>query len=423
MLSWSKASLAAYFESGVNSHATASRPSEPGQGRLYAVSDVHTDKLENMAWWRRLEECGAHRADSLILAGDVSHRPDVLLETLQIAARAFRTVHFVPGNHDLWVRGGGGGGGGTSIDRLLEIEATCARLGVCTAPALAAGAIVVPILSWHHPSWDTEPDISGWRGIPPVERCLMDYHMTRWPPGVRQEDGSAAAAVDELNDRPRAGGGGGGGDGGGGGGGGDGGGGLLGAVEELRRLHPSAPVVTASHFVPRVELSLEKRYLFLPTLAKAIGSEPLRARVEALRPDMHVFGHTHFGWDATLDGVRYVQAALSYPEERRGRLGTIATGDHFPHGGGDEPAPLLVWDGAAREFAPRYRAGWSAFYDANPRRPALTHLLAPYVASRYQAEPGVGEVGWGPGVTQPAWQFGPPSTHSTERAARAEREG
>ena len=169
--------------------------------------------------------------------------------------------------------------------------------------------------------------------------------------------------------------------------------------------------------------------------------------MEALRPDVHVFGHTHFGWrpplrtrawnrstaarhcglagcrDATLDGVRYVQAALSYPEERRGRLGTIATGDHFPHGGGDEPAPLLVWDGAAREFAPRYRAGWSAFYDANPRRPALTHLLAPYVASRYQAEPGVGEVGWGPGVTQPAWQFGPPSTHSTERAARAEREG
>uniref|UniRef100_A0A7S3TVQ4 Calcineurin-like phosphoesterase domain-containing protein n=1 Tax=Emiliania huxleyi TaxID=2903 RepID=A0A7S3TVQ4_EMIHU len=111
MLSWSKASLAAYFESGVNSHATASRPSEPGQGRLYAVSDVHTDKLENMAWWRRLEERSAHRADSLILAGDVSHRPDVLLETLQIAARAFRTVHFVPGNHDLWVRGGGGGGG------------------------------------------------------------------------------------------------------------------------------------------------------------------------------------------------------------------------------------------------------------------------------------------------------------------------
>ena len=25
------------------------------------------------------------------------------------------------------------------------------------------------------------------------------------------------------------------------------------------------------------------------------------------KPDVHIFGHTHFGWDMVLDGTRYVQ--------------------------------------------------------------------------------------------------------------------
>ena len=62
------------------------------------------------------------------------------------------------------------------------------------------------------------------------------------------------------------------------------------AVEELRASHPSAPLITFSHFLPRIELNPEKRYLLPPTLAKAVGSNALRARVDALQPDCHVFG-------------------------------------------------------------------------------------------------------------------------------------
>ena len=51
---------------------------------------------------------------------------------------------------------------------------------------------------------------------------------------------------------------------------------------------------------------------------------------------------------------------------------------------------------------PRYRCGWSAFYDVNRRRPDLTHMLPPYVAKQYSCVPGVGEVGWGEGVVTPA---------------------
>jgi hypothetical protein len=46
----------------------------------------------------------------------------------------------------------------------------------------------------------------------------------------------------------------------------------------------------------------EKRYLFYPNLAKAAGSEPLAHRLRALRPDVNIFGHTHFSWDATVEG-------------------------------------------------------------------------------------------------------------------------
>ena len=48
----------------------------------------------------------------------------------------------------------------------------------------------------------------------------------------------------------------------------------------------------------------EKRYLFYPNLAKAAGSEPLAQRLRALKPDVHIFGHTHFSWDASIEGVQ-----------------------------------------------------------------------------------------------------------------------
>lgn len=57
--------------------------------------------------------------------------------------------------------------------------------------------------------------------------------------------------------------------------------------------------------------------LFQPNLAKAVGSDYVARRIEELRPAAHVFGHTHFSWDAVIDGVRYVQWPLAYPQERQ----------------------------------------------------------------------------------------------------------
>ena len=77
------------------------------------------------------------------------------------------------------------------------------------------------------------------------------------------------------------------------------------------------PLVTFSHFLPRPELLLEKRFLLCPQLPKAAGSRYLGARLAALRPALHVFGHTHFSMDKTINNIRYVQQPLGNPEERK----------------------------------------------------------------------------------------------------------
>jgi hypothetical protein len=95
---------------------------------------------------------------------------------------------------------------------------------------------------------------------------MVDYDRCAFPAPLSMMDDSAAAAVDALNDEGERG-------------------------EGLRTLadrRATEPLVTFSHFLPRPELLLEKRFLTLPCLPKAAGSAFLRARVAALCPDVHV---------------------------------------------------------------------------------------------------------------------------------------
>ncbi|CAJ1362576.1 unnamed protein product, partial [Effrenium voratum] len=158
----------------------------------------------------------------------------------------------------------------------------------------------------------------GWRGLIPVDKMLSDYLLTHWPPGIAIQDGTAAKAVDlvndELTDWPRL----------------------------LQRRPGFQEVISFSHFLARVETNPEKRYLNYPNLAKGVGSEYLRRRVESLRPDLHVFGHTHFGYDLEVEGIRYVQAPLAMSQERHARGTTVALGT-FPEGLPFSNA-FKVWD-------------------------------------------------------------------------------
>ena len=71
--------------------------------RIFALSDIHADYEENLAWVHNLSSFD-YTGDTLILAGDLSHDMHLFAGTLACLGKKFALVFFVPGNHDLWVR-------------------------------------------------------------------------------------------------------------------------------------------------------------------------------------------------------------------------------------------------------------------------------------------------------------------------------
>ena len=314
---------------------------EDGHPSVYALSDLHADYPANMELFRELP---ARPRDAIILAGDISHDLGILRETLGLFAAKYRHVFYTPGNHELWCHKSDGCE--DSLEKLQKILALCAELGVRTKPEeIGGGVLIVPLLSWYERGFDTDPDVVD-EGLTPVEKTMSDFHLCRWPRGLSATDGTLAAHFDGLND-------------------------------PLPDLSGSRTVISFSHFVPRPELLPEKRYLYYPPLAGAVGSRALGERVRRIRPSVHVFGHTHYGWDAELDGVRYLQPAVAYPREREKRgfalrleAGGAAGGAGGADGGaaGGVVAPVLVFDAERREL-PRRAAFWSSYYARHPRRP------------------------------------------------------
>jgi predicted phosphodiesterase len=229
--------------------------------RIYAVSDLHTDIRANREALERAP-MGGHRDDVLIVAGDVADAEPVVRDTLQLLASRFREVFFVPGNHELWVRGEPR----DSMEKFRAILRVCDQAGVRTSPARVGGTWIVPLFSWYDPSFDVKGE-----GVEAELEAWADRYFTRWPVGVDR--------VDEA---------------------------FLGMNEPHVRRY-DAPVVTFSHFVPRPELVPSVQYLRFRGLPLVAGSLGIETQIRRIQPAVHVFGHTHIPSDKVLDGVRYVQ--------------------------------------------------------------------------------------------------------------------
>ncbi|EMS53381.1 hypothetical protein TRIUR3_27665 [Triticum urartu] len=91
---------------------------------------------------------------------------------------------------------------------------------------------------------------------------------------------------------------------------------------------PRFLVVTLQPHRPfcRQELCPDELTLYYPNLLKVISSDSLEKRLRAIQNNAkdgaacHVLGHTHFCWDYAVDNIRYVQAPLAYPRERKRRI-------------------------------------------------------------------------------------------------------
>ena len=238
--------------------------------RVFAASDVHTDFKEN---WSVIAELSAseYKNDALIVAGDVADQPGVIHDTLLILRSKFKRVFYVPGNHELWVRGGGL----DSLEKFFRIIELCDSLGVEIRPAKAAGVWIVPLLSWYEASFAVEAgaeesELEGW----------ADFRFCKWPDSV----GQVSEYFIKMNE------------------------------PNIRTY--DGPVVSFSHFLPRPELLPPRKNLRFKGLPEVAGSTSIDHQIRRLNSRVHIFGHSHINYDCIIDGVRYVQNALAYPNQR-----------------------------------------------------------------------------------------------------------
>ena len=158
-----------------------------------------------------------------------------------------------------------------------------------TDTKLVQSVLIVPLLSWYHASFGSESeeaDAAIKQDHPPVEEAMTDFAMCKWPDGLSAKDDSLAVLFNEMNRENMA---------------------------KALQLKPQATVtISFSHFLPRNELCPEKRFLFYPPLPDAVGSLHLQRTVESLRPDLHVFGHTHYAWACQCDGIRCVFVCVDW---------------------------------------------------------------------------------------------------------------
>jgi hypothetical protein len=260
-----------------------------------------------------------------------------------------------------------------SLEKLEQLFHICmeedVRIGPVQIQNEEQSLLVIPLLSWYHDSFDTEPAIEGWGGIPQAKRVVADYKKTKWPEPLSTSNDSIAEFMDELND-------------------------VLFDWNDID-VRSNSSILTYSHFLPRIDLLPEKRYLTLPTLHSCVGSTYLEQRLRcynrrfsAKTHHLHAFGHSHLSWDQTINGVRYIHVPLAYPREwvqrrRSLEIGTMQGVDRFP---------VCIWEKSTdgeNGFPTEWLGGWwSKYYNIMPREPQRNWELAPWAARRFRQLPG-----------------------------------
>jgi predicted phosphodiesterase len=237
--------------------------------RIFAVSDLHTDFAENR---RRLRQISSpsYLQDVLVVAGDIADDLRIIDWTLRKLRSQFSQVFYVPGNHELWVRGGER----DSIEKFRQALGLCDEIGIYTRPGKAGENWIVPLFSWYAPDYDRqgEADVSSLDG-------WADFYFCKWPVGM----GSVSEYFLNLN--------------------------------ESRIKEYDGSVITLSHFLPRRELLPAVERLSFKGLPLVAGSLALDRQVRALNAVTHVFGHSHIDFDHVIEGIRYVHHAFDYPRE------------------------------------------------------------------------------------------------------------
>lgn len=344
---------------------------------FYAISDCHIELKDNMQW---LEKLPRVHSSTVIVAGDLGVNLGQIKTGLKLFKEKFDVVFYCYGNHETWVTAGDDEPANEpasptspkyvdSFEKLGCLRKICKDLGVHTTAQLIHGVWIVPVLGWYHDTWDKEgplrapPGEKLTRQPPDGKNIATDSHLCKWG-GFENSTDDLAQLLDEQNEEwgiwplpPEL-------------------------TKELRipKAERKTKIISFSHFLPRQELMPEKRFLFQPNLIKIVGSDFVRKRVDQLSPDLHIFGHTHFPWDMTLqDGVRYRSWPLGTPAEQARRIVSYPT-EHT-----EAWHPLRMFDSNGEHYDEGKDVCWfSEMYTTRKlKREPCSCCMADYVAEIY----------------------------------------
>ncbi|XOV79513.1 MAG: metallophosphoesterase [Aestuariibacter sp.] len=237
--------------------------------RIFAVSDVHVDYDQNLQWLEELSDQD-FTSDILILSGDLSDKFSLLVRCFKSLQKKFKTVLYVPGNHELWVRSCGTR---DSIVKFTEVCRVANEEGVQTTLWQQDDVAIVPLFSWY--------DLSFGELTPQVKNMWMDYRACVWPRNM---------SLQQVNSH------------------------FLNMNAAVLATQ-ARTVISFSHFLPRIDLMpfyIPQKYR---TIYPLLGTELLEEQLRVLQPDIHIYGHSHVNRALTINGISYVNNAFGYPGE------------------------------------------------------------------------------------------------------------
>ncbi|TQV85985.1 metallophosphoesterase family protein [Aliikangiella coralliicola] len=237
--------------------------------RVFVVSDIHVDYSENKQWLVDISN-EDYVDDILIVAGDITDDLKLLDQCFRALTKKFLKVLFVPGNHELWVSRDTTS---HSLEKFELITQVAADNDVGTQPYHNETLSIVPLLGWY--------DFSFAPLTEQLEKIWMDFRACVWPDNLRPAD------VTEY----------------------------FVAKNEAYLQITNQTVISFSHFLPRIDLMP----IYIPQAYRyvypALGSVLLEKQIRKLKPDIHVYGHSHVNRRVTLEGIKYVNNAFGYPSE------------------------------------------------------------------------------------------------------------
>lgn len=243
---------------------------EGDQLKIFAISDLHTDYIENRLWLESLS-LTAYRNDVLILAGDITHHHQKMDQTFRELRRRFAEVVYVPGNHDLWVTPGTQTT--DSIGKLDVVRTLAANCGVQMKPLHLGGVSIVPLYSWYDFSF----------GLPnsDIVASWADFSVCVWPLGFHPS--KITRFFLDMNEE------------------------ALSVKNEF--------IISLSHFLPRIDLMPSYIPVSRREIYPVLGTALLEQQIRRLGSRIHIYGHSHVNAEVEKDGVLYINNAFGYPYE------------------------------------------------------------------------------------------------------------